>query len=74
MPDNEVDVPAWCRKAFCQKAVASANTAWARWLQLDSAYLKLDAARRSPSPSVSLNDAVPSSESSDDEIWQKYAR
>ena len=46
------------------------------WLQLASAYLNLDAARtlRSPSPSVSSNYAVPSSESSDDKIWRKYVR
>ena len=73
LPDNEADAPAWYRRAFRRCAVARANTAWARWLQPASAYLKLDAARRSPSPSVSSNYAVPSSESSDDEIWRKYA-
>ena len=46
----------------------------ARWLQLASAYLKLDAARRPPSPSVDSNDAVPSSESSYDKFWRKYDR
>ena len=74
MPENEADAPAWCPRAFRRCAVARANTARARWLRLASAYLKLDAARRSPSPSVSSNDAVSSSESSDDETWRKLAR
>ena len=71
MPDNEADAPAWCRRAFRRCTIARANTARARWLQLASAYLKLGAARRSPSPSVSSNDAIPSMEPSDDEIWKQ---
>ena len=74
MPDNEDDVPAWCRRARSRCAAARTNSLRARWLQLALAYIKLDAARRSPSPSVISDDDGSPSEFSDEDDWRKYTR